>query len=59
MSSLTLRRARQRYLAKTYFPYTRTGRGGHKAGNIYIWIIGAGLILFVAWYWELAAIFAR
>ena len=59
MSSLAMRRARERYGVRKHVPHTGRGRSGHRAGNIVIWVAGVGLVLFVMWYWELAVIFWR
>ncbi len=59
MSSLAMRRARERYGVTKHIPHTGRGRSGHHAGNIVIWVAGVGLVLFVMWYWGLAAIFWR
>jgi hypothetical protein len=59
MSSLAMRRAKERYGAAKYVPHTGRGRSGHRAGNVVIWVAGVGIVLFVMWYWELAVIFWR
>ena len=59
MSSLTMRRARERYTATKWLPYTSTGRTGHRAGSIYLWAVGVGLILFITWFLALSRFFYR
>ena len=57
MSSLAMRRARERYLSKKRFPLGGRARHGPKAGNVIIWIAGIGLLMVVIVLWMLTNIF--
>lgn len=59
MSSLALRRAKARYLEPARLPYTGRGRTGHRAGNVYVWAAGIGLVLFVFALWGVLGMFGR
>ena len=45
MSSLAMRRARERYLSKERFPLGGSSDHGYKAGNVVIWVAGIGLLM--------------
>lgn len=57
MSSLAMRRARERYLSKERFPLSGRAHHGPKAGNVIIWIVGIGLLFVVIVLWMLTTIF--
>ncbi len=57
MSSLAMRRARERYLSKKRFPLGARSSHGYKAGNVVIWVAGIGVLLILTVFWLLTNMF--
>jgi len=57
MSSLAMRRARERYLSKERFPLGGRSDHGYKAGNVVIWVAGIGLVMILMFFWTMTRFF--
>jgi len=59
MTSLAMRRAKQHYHASLHVPHDGGGQRRVRAGNFVVWVVGLGVVLFVASYWMLVTMFGR
>ena len=57
MSSLAMRRAKERYVSKRRFPLGGRSDHGYKAGNVVVWVAGIGLLMILTVFWAITTIF--